>query len=186
MTDTADGSTETLSWLVECKGIEPPIQSIDKSRRKDGTQFREHFTYHDGADSKTCPGGKEPLPCGCTFKTIRLAVKDDIHIRNRASKADCENCSFKPRSCSKTPTRTVTRSIHECARDLARDIATTDAFVASRRARRKVEMLFAQMTKIMGLTRLRLRGPNGAKDEFTLAAAAQNLRKMAKSITASA
>jgi len=28
--------------------------------------------------------------------------------------------------------------------------------------------------------RLRLRGPNGAKDEFLLAATAQNLRKMAK------
>ncbi|MEM9378189.1 MAG: transposase, partial [Pseudomonadota bacterium] len=52
--------------------------------------------------------------------------------------------------------------------------------VASRRARRKVEMLFAHMKKIMGLSRLRLRGPNGAKDEFTLAATVQNLRKMAK------
>ena len=72
----------------------------------------------------------------------------------------------------------MTRSIHEGARDLARDIAETDAFVASRRARRKVEMLFAHMKKIMGLNRLRLRGPNGAKDEFTLAATAQNLRKM--------
>ena len=41
-------------------------------------------------------------------------------------------------------------------------------------------MLFAHMKKIMGLDRLRLRGPNGAKDEFTLAATAQNLRKMAK------
>jgi len=82
--------------------------------------------------------------------------------------------------CPNTPTRHITRSIHEGARDLARDIAKTDAFVASRHARRKVEMLFAHLKKIMGLTRLRLRGPNGAKDEFTLAATAQNLRKMAK------
>ncbi len=36
------------------------------------------------------------------------------------------------------------------------------------------------MKKIMGLNRLRLRGPNGAKDEFKLAATAQNQRKMAK------
>lgn len=87
---------------------------------------------------------------------------------------------LKFRCCPKTPTRNVTRSIHEGARELARDIAKTDAYVASRRARRKVEMLFAHMKKIMGLSRLRLRGPNGAKDEFTLAATAQNLRKMAK------
>ena len=45
-------------------------------------------------------------------------------------------------------------------------------------------MLFAHMKQIMGLNRLRLRGPNGANDEFTLAATAQNLRKMAKLLTA--
>lgn len=39
-------------------------------------------------------------------------------------------------------------------------------------------MLFAHMKNILGLNRLRLRGPNGAKDEFTLSATAQNLRKM--------
>jgi hypothetical protein len=34
--------------------------------------------------------------------------------------------------------------------------------------------------RILNLTRLRLRGPNGARDGFTLAAIAQNLRKLAK------
>jgi hypothetical protein len=38
------------------------------------------------------------------------------------------------------------------------------------------------LKRILKLDRLRLRGPNGAKDEFHLAAAAQNLRKMAKVI----
>ena len=41
-------------------------------------------------------------------------------------------------------------------------------------------MLFAHLKRILNLTRLRLRGPNGAKDEFLLAAIAQNLRKLAK------
>ena len=41
-------------------------------------------------------------------------------------------------------------------------------------------MLFAHLKHILKLDRLRLRGPNGARDEFHLAAAAQNLRKMAK------
>jgi hypothetical protein len=76
----------------------------------------------------------------------------------------------------------VTRSIHEGARDLARDIATTDAYLVSRRQRKKVEMLFAHLKRILKLDRLRLRGPNGARDEFHLAPAAQNLRKMAKII----
>nr|WP_281269509.1 transposase [Rhodovulum viride] len=46
--------------------------------------------------------------------------------------------------------------------------------------RKKVEMLFAHLKRILGLTRLRLRGPNGAKDGFLLTAIAQNLRKLAK------
>jgi len=72
------------------------------------------------------------------------------------------------------------RSIHEGARDMARDIAATDAYVTSRRERKKVEMLFAHLKRILKLDRLRLRGPCGARDEFLLAATAQNLRKMAK------
>jgi len=43
-------------------------------------------------------------------------------------------------------------------------------------------MLFAHLKRILGLGKLRLRGPSGAKDEFLLAAAAQNLRKLAKLI----
>ena len=65
---------------------------------------------------------------------------------------------------------------------MARDIATTDDYVTSRRQRKKVEMLFAHLKRILKLDRLRLRGPNGAKDEFLLAATAQNLRKLAKLI----
>ena len=43
-------------------------------------------------------------------------------------------------------------------------------------------MLFACLKRILRLDRLRLRGPSGAKDEFLLAATAQNLRKLAKLI----
>ena len=63
---------------------------------------------------------------------------------------------------------------------MARDIATSDAYLVARRQRKKVEMLFAHLKRILKLDRLRLRGPNGAKDEFHLAAAAQKLRKLAK------
>ena len=76
----------------------------------------------------------------------------------------------------------MTRSIHEDVRNVARDIARTDAYVTSRRERKKVEMLFAHLKRILRLDRLRLRGPCGARDEFLLAATAQNLRKMARLI----
>jgi hypothetical protein len=41
-------------------------------------------------------------------------------------------------------------------------------------------MLFPHLKRILGLERLRLRGPCGANDEFLLAATVQNLRKLAK------
>jgi Transposase DDE domain len=56
----------------------------------------------------------------------------------------------------------------------ARAIAKTEAYAVSCRQRKKVEMLFACLKRILGLDRLRLRGPSGAKDEFLLAATAQN------------
>jgi hypothetical protein len=80
------------------------------------------------------------------------------------------------------PARKVPRSIHEQARDVARDIAKTETYVTSRRERKKIEMLFAHLKRILRLDRLRLRGPFGARDEFLLAATAQNLRKLAKLI----
>jgi hypothetical protein len=78
----------------------------------------------------------------------------------------------------------VPRSIHEAARDRARAIARTQGCVTCRRERKKVEMLFAHLKRILRLGRLRLRGPCGARDEFLLAATAQNLRKLAKLVAA--
>jgi hypothetical protein len=63
---------------------------------------------------------------------------------------------------------------------VARAIAETDAYHQSCNERKKVEMLFAHLKRILKLDRLRLRGMNGARDEFLLAATAQNLRRMAR------
>ena len=41
-------------------------------------------------------------------------------------------------------------------------------------------VLFAHLKRTLKLDRLRLRGPRGAQDELTLAAIAQNLRRLAK------
>ena len=76
--------------------------------------------------------------------------------------------------------RKIDRSPFEPARDVARALAKTDAYRQSRKDRKKVEMLFAHLKRILRLDRLRLRGPKGASDEFLLAATVQNLRRMAK------
>ncbi len=170
--DTGYGSAEMLAWLVHEQGIEPHIPVFDKSRRTDGTFSRADFSYDHDSDTYRCPGG--------SALTTRGTVGGDNEIRYRASKYDCTPCALKARCCPKEPARKVARSIHEGARDMARAIAKTDAYLTSRRQRKKVEMLFAHLKRILKLGRLRLRGPNGARDKFLLAATAQNLRKLAK------
>ena len=180
--DTAYGSAEMLEWLVNERRIAPHIPVIDKSGRTDGTFSRANFTYDQAADLYRCPGGKELKQYRRAFRADHPDTPPDDTYRYRASKIDCDACALKPRCCPNTPVRKVTRSIHEGARDFARDIAKTDAYVTSRRERKKVEMLFAHLKRILRLDRLRLRGPCGARAEFLLAATAQNLRKMARLI----
>jgi transposase len=173
--DSAYGSAEMLGWLVEERAIEPHIPVFDKSARTDGTFSRGDFAYDQQSDVYICPTGKLLASTGAL-------VNDGATLAYRASKYDCDACELKPRCCPNTPSRKVTRSIHEKARDVAREIARTDAYVRSRRERKKIEMLFAHLKRILRLDRLRLRGPLGARDEFLLAATAQNLRKLAKLI----
>lgn len=172
--DSGYGSAEMLGWLVHEQGIEPHIPVFDKSGRTDGTFSRKDFTWDQESDAYLCPAGK-------VLKTSGTIVNDN-QLLYRASKRDCEACELKAKCCPKEPARKVPRSIHEGARDMARDIAKTQAYVTSRRQRKKVEMLFAHLKRILKLDRLRLRGPNGPRDEFHLAATAQNLRKLAKLI----
>jgi hypothetical protein len=178
--DTGYGSAEMLAWLVDEQGIEPHIPVFDKSERKDGTFSRTDFNYDQDGDVYVCPAGKQLRKHRRPFTTPRLGVTKDNTVLYRASKFDCDACALKAQCCPNAPARKVPRSIHEAARDTARAIAKTEAYIVSRRERKKVEMLFAHLKRILRLDRLRLRGPCGARDEFLLAATAQNLRKLAK------
>jgi transposase len=175
--DSAYGAADMLNWLVHEKGIEPHIPVIDKSQRDDGTFSRADFIYDHDNDLYRCPAGKVLLP---SQREAGPAIDESGFMRYFARAKDCKVCEMKPQCCPKTQARKIPRSIHEGARDMARDIAKTDAYVTSRNERKKIEMLFAHLKRILRLDRLRLRGPNGARDEFLLAATAQNLRKLAK------
>ena len=171
--DTAYGSGANLNWLVKDKKIAPHIPVIDKSKREDGTFSRDDFMFDKERNVYTCPAGK-------TLTTTGKLVNDGETLLYLASTRDCRNCLFKAQCCPKTPFRRVPRSIYEEARDVARTLAKTEAFERSRHDRKRVEMLFAHLKRILRLGRLRLRGPRGAQFEFTLAAIAQNLRRLAK------
>ncbi len=179
--DTGYGDAANLAWLVHERGIEPHIPVFERNRT-DGSFGRADFAYDHQTDSYTCPGGKPLRRYWQEGRAAKAKPPVDGIDKYRARKADCDACDLRSRCRPGDAGRKVLRSIHEGARDLARDLSETDAYLTSRRERKKVEMLFAHLKRILKLDRLRLRGPNGAKDEFLLAATAQNLRKLAKLI----
>jgi transposase len=170
--DTAYGAAPMLNWLVEEKGIAPHIPVFDRSKRDDGTFSRSDFRYDPTSDVYHCPAGK-------TLTTTGTLVNGGTTLLYLAKKHDCDGCKLRAQCCPKVPFRKIPRDRHEAARDIARSFAGTEAFEQSRRERKKIEMRFAHLKRILRLGRLRLRGPRGAQDEFVLAAIAQNLRRLA-------
>lgn len=174
--DTGYGSGPNLNWLVKDRDIAPHIPVIDKSKREDGTFSREDFRFDKERNVYVCPANK-------TLTTTGTAINDGETLRYLASTSDCRGCPLKVQCCPKAPFRIIPRSIYEEARDVARALAKTEAFEQSRHERKRIEMLFAHLKRILRLGRLRLRGPRAAQFEFTLAAIAQNLRRLAKQLT---
>src|ERR1700689_1972242 len=122
----------------------------------------------NGCAQKKYRGDDQRIP-RAGDKRIRLAYK-------RSKRGDAEDAACLPRCVEDTRRDAGLRLVyaaeqcrHEGARDMARNIAKTETYQTSRRQRKKVEMLFAHLKRILKLDRLRLRGPNGARDEFPLA-----------------
>lgn len=178
--DTAYGTAPMLAWMVDQKGIEPHVPVWDKRARSDETFPSSVFEWNAQAEHYICPAGRELRSEWRPFKSERSHITKANTILYRSSQSDCGVCSLKKRCCPNTSVRKIARSVHESARDVARNIATTSAYQQSWCDRKKVEMLFAHLKRILKLDRLRLRGPSGAHDEFLLAATTQNLRRLAK------
>jgi len=168
--DTVYGAVRLLKWLVD-RSVTPHIPVWDKAARHDGTFSRADFVFDQERNIYICPGGAVLASTGNI---------DQGHIvYYRASKSDCSTCSLKPK-CTTAVVRKVTRDLDEDVRDHIRALANTEAFQQSRRERKKVEMRFAHMKRILRLDRLRLRGLSGVRDEVLLTATAQNLKRLVK------
>jgi transposase len=178
--DTAYGTAAMLNWLVNEKQIEPHVPVWERYERTDGSLSSEEFQWDAERDEYRCPQGNALRREWRPFVSPRTHITKADTVIYRSRQADCRLCPMKSRCCPSTPIRKVTRSIYEAARNVAREIAKTDRYRQSRNDRKKVEVLFAHLKRILKLDRLRLRGPSGAHDEFLLAATAQNLRRMAK------
>ncbi len=169
--DVAYGTGELLGALM-ARDIAPHIPVWDKSKRDDGTLSREDFSFDHERDVYVCPDGKTLSTTG--------RVHDGKTRLYRASTRDCAPCRLKQACCPNTPFRRIPRDINEDARDYTRSLMGTEAYLRSRRERKKIEALFGDVKRNLGLTRLRLRGLSGAKDEFLLTATVQNLKRLAK------
>jgi transposase len=179
--DTAYGTGPLLDWLVEDKGIEPHVPVWDMAERADGTLSISDFRWDEQADEYRCPQGQPLRHQWRAFSKPRgRHVTSADTVIYRSSQLVCATCPLKSHCCPNTPMRKIARSVYEKSRDVARKLADTAAYRQSRRDRKKVEVLFAHLKRILKLDRLRLRGRRGARDEFLLAATAQNLRRMAK------
>jgi hypothetical protein len=168
--DAAYGSGLMLGWLMG-RGVEPHIPILDHAHQTKGYFTRADFTFDAAANAFVCPAGKRLLNNGL--------VREDGTMPYRASTKDCRGCVLKER-CTKGVRRIVTRNLYEAEREHVRGLKETPAFKCSARLRKKVEMRFAHLKRYLNFRRLRLRGLTGAQDEFLLAAAAQNLRKLVR------
>jgi hypothetical protein len=68
----------------------------------------------------------------------------------------------------------------EPARQVARSLVGTPAYEHSRRARYKIEALFAELKQPMRMQRVRLRRLWNVSEQFLLAATAQSLKRLVR------
>jgi hypothetical protein len=138
-----------------CRDREPRREGVSGNRsahsghrqiqREDGSLSRDDFTFSKDRNVYVCPQGKLLHTTG--------RIHDGETILYRARTSDCGPCPLKPKCRPKAPERKIPRSIYEDARDAARALADTEAFEQSRRdrKRKRVEMLFAHLKRILRL-----------------------------------
>ena len=178
--DGAYGSAELLGWMVDEKKIAPHVTLLETPGRPTKSFTQKDFAYDKNKDVFTCPGGKELRQFWRKYKTPRSGITKDKKRLYRSRNTDCSACTLKDQCCPTSPFKKVGRSIYEHARDEVRRLRTTKEYQQSKHDRKKVEMAFAHLKRILGFRSLRLRGPTGAQDEFLLAATVQNLRKLTR------
>ena len=168
--DKAYGSGEFLAWLLG-RGVQPHIAVIDRRHQTDGHFTRDQFRYEPAENAYYCPEEKV-----LSFRGRRRESQGYVY---RSNEAQCEGCPQKKR-CTSGPYRRLFVHEQESVRQAVRALAGTPAYERSRRARYKIEALFAELKQRMRLGRVRLRRLWNISEQFLLAATAQNLKRLAR------
>jgi transposase len=169
--DTTYGNGEFLQWLAD-RSITPYMRTRDSIHRKRSPFFGpERFTYEPEHDRYICPAG-QPLNYG--GQSHRNHSWTYIGTRKR-----CGPCELR-QQCTSSAFRGLVIHQNEPARQRARELANSPEFAKAQRQRKKVEALFAELKNQIGLRRLRLRRLKFVREQFFLAAAAQNIKRLVR------
>jgi transposase len=171
--DNTYGNGELLQWLDD-RGITPYIRVKESPTPKSGLYGIDKFTYQPEENLYVCPEGKQ-------LKYVGINQLNRMHVYHSTLKR-CRDCSQK-NQCTRGKYRILAIHTCEAARQKAYEAAKTPAFVQSQRNRRKVEALFAELKNQIGLRRLRLRRMRFVREQFYMAAAVQNLKRLVRFLT---
>jgi hypothetical protein len=168
--DTTYGNGELLAWLEE-RSITPYIRVKESPAPKTNLYGIEKFRYIPETNSYQCPEGKR-----LTYVGVNAINRTHVYV---ATRKRCRDCPQKVQ-CTRGHYRQVAVHVHEPARQRARERAKAPAFGRAQCQRRKVEALFAELKNQIGLRRVRLRRMKFVREQFFLAATAQNLKRLAR------
>ena len=169
--DTTYGNGEMLQWLDE-RGIAGYIRVKENPKGQPTDLYGiDQFTYVPEENCYLCPAGKR-------LNYVGINKGNRVH-RYYSTTKRCRGCEQKPQ-CTRGQFRTIGIHICEEARQRAHARAKTPEFAMALRKRRKVEALFSELKNLIGLRRLRLRRIKFVREQFYLAAVAQNLKRLVR------
>lgn len=169
--DKSYGTGEFLSWLSN-RQMTPYIPVLDRKQQTKGFYTQNDFIRIPEENAYRCPGGQ-------TLHYIGLS-RGSQGFTYSAKPSHCRNCSHKPACTPSSKQRTLRVNWYEDVRENVRKLSQTPEFAIARRARNKIEALFSEVRNQIRLRKLRLRGLRNAKEQFILAATAQNVKRLIK------
>src|SRR5580698_11157994 len=108
------------------------------------------------------------VAAACGTVPMPTSEPENVAVRVRQKpKAPAERFAFLPSTWTNPPGN-------------AREMANPPEFAKAQRERRKVEALFAELKNQIGLRRLRLRRLRFVREQFFLAAVAQNIKRLVR------
>jgi len=169
--DTTYGNGEFLQWLAD-RSVTAYMHTRDSALRKNNPGYGpERFTYQPESNTYRCPAGEQ-------LNYVGLNVRNRAHAYIGSAKR-CGACPQKAQ-CTTGRYKYLAIHIHESVRQRARELAQTPEFTKAQRQRKKVEALFAELKNQIGLRRLRLRRLRFVREQFFLAAVAQNIKRLVR------